>query len=282
MKFVFIGYDYTLDIALRLIENGHELIGIHTFTCDNVFAFNKQIIDFANYNNIPITEEKITTGDIDNAIARGAKLFLSAGYPHKIPDITEDRAYAINMHPTLLPRARGMMPLPHIILNEPKAAGFTLHKITSSFDCGDIIYQEPVPIDHNTDVETLSAQIAIRANKSIPEIIKNIEKHWSEAAPQNEEQSSTASLPDEQYRTINWNSATEELEKQSRAFGRFGMIAHITNNMGQTQKLGVFQFSSWQEDHNLDYGTLLRSSPREIIISIKNGYACLKDFQILA
>ncbi len=282
MKFIFIGYDYTLDIAIRLMENGHELIGIHTFACDNIFSFNAQTIDFAKLNAIPLSQTPITKDDINNAIARGAKLFLSAGYPHKIPDINKGQAYAINMHPTLLPRARGIMPLPHVILNEPSAAGFTLHKITSKFDSGDILYQEPVTIDKATDVETLSAKIAMRANAVISEIINNIEQYWNEASPQKEEQSSTAPLPDENFRTIKWTSTSDELNKQSRAFGRFGVIAQITNNIGQSQKLAIYQFSSWQEDHTHDCGTLLRSSPKEIIISISDGYACLKDFQILA
>ena len=42
MKIVFIGYDYTFDLAARLIEDGHEIIKIYTFQCDNVFAFNIQ------------------------------------------------------------------------------------------------------------------------------------------------------------------------------------------------------------------------------------------------
>ena len=278
MKFVFIGYDYTLDIAARLIEDGHELLNIHTFPCDNIFAFNTQIIDFAAFHDIPLSDQKITPEDIENCISRGAKLFLSAGYPYKIPDVNEQQAYAINMHPTLLPRARGMMPLPHIILSEPDAAGFTLHKTTSEFDSGDIILQEKIAINDKTDVETLSAQIAIRAHNSIPEVINNIEKLWDEATPQDENQSSTAPLPDEAYRTIDWNDSPETLEKQSRAFGRFGMIAYITNNIGQSQKLAIYQFSTWKENHAFDAGTLRRSSPKEIIISITDGYACLKDF----
>ncbi len=278
MKIVFIGYDYTFDLAARLIEDGHEIIKIYTFPCDNVFAFNIQIKDFANYHDIPITEQKITTENIEHDIARGAELFFSAGYPYKIPQIKKEQAYAMNMHPTLLPRARGMMPLPHVILNEPNAAGFTIHKITNEYDSGDIIYQEPIQIDETTDVETLSARIALRANSAIPDIVKDIKNLWDNASAQDNNNASKAPLPDEDFRTINWDSATKDLEKQSRAFGRFGMIANVTNNVGQTQKLAVYQFSVWHEDHEIGAGKLLRSSPKEIIITTSDGYACLKDF----
>lgn len=182
------------------------------------------------------------------------------------------------MHPTLLPRARGMMPLPHVILNEPNAAGFTIHKITNEYDSGDIIYQEPIQIDETTDVETLSARIALRANSAIPNIVKDIKVLWDNASAQDINNASQAPLPDEDFRTINWDSATADLEKQSRAFGRFGMIANVTNNVRQTQKLAVYQLSVWREDHEMEAGKLLRSSPKEIIITASDGYACLKDF----
>lgn len=279
MKFVFIGYDYSLDIAIRLMEEGHELTHIFTFPCDNIFSFNTQIADFAKMHNIPITEEKITVDDINTCLAQGVQLFLSVGYPYKIPNINETKAYAINMHPTLLPKAKGVMPLPYVILEEPDAAGLTFHKTISDIDGGDIIYQHPIPINEQTDVETLSAQIAIHSHNIIPDIVNNIQDYWKNATPQDQTESSTVTRPDENYRTINWNDNCETLNKQSKAFGRYGTIAHVTNNIGQTQKLAVYQFSTWQDHHKHKAGTLLRSSPREIIIAIKDGYACLKDFR---
>lgn len=278
MKIVFIGYDYTLDLATQLLESGQKIVKIYTFPCDNVFAFNTQIKDFAAYHGIPITEERITEQDIANDIALGTQMFLSAGYPYKIAPIDEEKAFALNMHPTYLPYARGMMPLPHVILNEPHAAGFTFHKIAANYDSGDIIYQEKIAIDETTDVETLSARIALRANAKINTIMQDIENLWKNSTPQDTQLATQAFLPDEATRTIDWDNTSQTLNMQSKAFGRFGMIAHIKNNIGQTQKLAVYQFSTWSEPHDLETGRLLRSSAKEVVVSIKDGFACLKDF----
>lgn len=281
MKFVFIGYDYSLDIAQALIEDGHELLRVYTFPCDNVFSFNTQTKTFAQHYQVPFTDKKIMPSDINECINDGCTLFLCAGYTHKIPPIDEKKAYGINIHPAVLPKARGIMPLPYIIMKEPEAAGFTAHKLAPYFDTGDIVYKENVKIDDQTDVETLSARIGLRARIAMPEIIRTLEEKWKNATAQNEADASTYFTPDEEMRTLNWNNTVEKLLLLGRAFGRYGTIAHIENDHDQKQTLGVFQFSAWKEEHAIKPGTLLRSSPREIIISISDGFICLKDFKVI-
>lgn len=281
MKIVFIGYDYTLDIAQRLIADGHEIIHMFTFPCDDMFSFNAQITAFAAHFEIPISEHKITSYDIDTLIGKGCEVFLCSGYPSKIPEIDNDQAYGINLHPSLLPRARGVMPLPFIIMHEPEAAGFTVHKLVANFDAGDILYQEATPINKYTDVETLSARIAVRAPEAISTIIKDIKTYWDNATPQNDEISSCYGAPDTASRQLDWDETAERLRLKGCAFGRFGVTATVTNNINETQQLAIFQFTTWEETHKHKPGTLLRSSPREIVISIQDGYICLKEFQVI-
>ena len=47
MKFVYFGYDMMLGCARRLIADGHQLAGIFTFPCDNVFNFNIETVALA-------------------------------------------------------------------------------------------------------------------------------------------------------------------------------------------------------------------------------------------
>lgn len=281
MNIVFIGYDYTLDIASRLIEDGHNIIHIHTFDCDNILSFNVQMKSFAKQLEIPISIGKIGSNDIDMLINQGAEIFLCAGYPHKIPVIDNNKAYSINLHPSLLPRARGIMPLPFIIMHDPEAAGFTVHKLTANFDTGDILYQEATPINKYTDVETLSARIATRAPDAISMIVNDIKKYWDNATPQDNDNASSHNTPDTNMRQLNWADTAENLRQKGCAFGRFGVTAMVTNNMSETQNLAIFQFTTWQENHSHKAGLLIRSSPREIVISIQDGYICLKEFQVI-
>lgn len=280
MKIVFFGYDYTLDILQRLIADKHEIAQIFTFPCDNVFSSHIEIQQFANYHEIPITDEAITPSHIDALIQQDCTLFLSAGYPHKIPPLPDD-VYGINMHPALLPRVRGIMPLPYVIMKEPEAAGFTLHKLAQDFDCGDIIYQDFISIDAHTDVETLSAKIAVRAPDAVSKVVTDIKIFWENASPQNEEEASTYPIPDADMRQIKWGDTSTITATKGRAFGRFGVIAKVENDFGQSQSLAVFNLSTWEEPHEHKQGQLIRSSNREIVIAIQDGYVCLKEFQVL-
>ncbi len=279
MKIVFLGYDYTLDIAQRLMTDGHEIMHIFTFPCDGIFSFNNQINEFAAHFNIPISENKIESQNINSLIDQGCEIFICAGYPYKIPPINNDKIYGINLHPAFLPRGRGIMPLPYIIINDHEASGLSVHKLSPDFDTGDILYQKAIKIDEQTDVEVLSAKIAIHAPDIISSIARDIKNYWEAATPQDNKKASSYLAPSARLRSLNWDSSAKKLNLKGRAFGRFGVISEIENNMGETQKLAIFNFTAWEEEHNHKTGTLLRSSPREIIIAIKDGYICLKEFQ---
>lgn len=281
MKFCFFGYDYTLDIARRLCADGHELVQIFTFPCDNVYVFNEAIKNYAQTMRIPITESHITPKDVKYLIKKGCTLFFSSGYPHKIPAINEDKAYGVNLHPTHLPRARGIMPVPHIIMKAPEAGGFTLHKLTQEFDAGDILYQEKIKIDETTDIETYNAKMSLRTANAASDIIKNLEHNWQNATPQNHDKATEYGIPDDQLRTLHWNETVEVLCRKGRAFGRFGVYATITNQSNQSHNLAIFQFSGWAEQHNHKAGMVLRSHPNEIVIACIDGYICLKNFQVI-
>lgn len=280
MKFCFIGYDHSVDIATRLIQDGHELLKLFTFPCDNEFAFNRQINDLAKHYGIPITEKRITPDDINSLIEEDCGLFLCAGYPSKIPPIP-DTAYAINVHPTYLPKARGVMPLPYVLMENRDAAGFSIHKMTEEFDAGDILFQQHVPIDDTTDIETLSARIGVYSPHAVSQVIDNIEDYWANAKAQDHKNASEYPTPSNQMRTLNWAEPVNRSLSRGRAFGRFGTIANIANNDGIKQRLAVFQLSGWNDEHGHESGALIRSAPREIVIAVCDGYLCLQDFKVI-
>ncbi len=278
MKFCFFGYDHTLDVMQRLMDDGHEAVQVFTFKCDNHYSYNKEIKALCAQQNIPITQGRMTDDNITTLIDKGCELFLSSGYPYKIPPIDENKAYGLNIHPTLLPRARGIMPQPYVIMDEPEAAGFTIHKLTQDYDAGDILFQKATPLDDTTDIETLAARISVNMPAGASEVVNNIETYWKEAKPQNPKDATYYNEPDTVFRTLHWNDPVETLLKKGRAFGRYGVFANVTNRFGQNQKLAVFAFNGWKEQHNHEPGTLIRSFPREITIAVNGGFLCLKEF----
>lgn len=281
MRFAFCGYDYSIDLAQTLMAQGHELMALFTFPCDQVFAHNLQTYALADSLKLPNTEERITAGHIDALLRQGCEAILVAGYPHKIPPIDPKRAYGLNLHPALLPRARGVTPLPYILMQEPEAAGFTIHKLSPVMDGGDILYQEAIAIAPDTDVEVLSARVAVCARSVIGDVFADLPGYWARAKPQDESKAGYYPPVDTARRSLDWAQDVSSLLRRGRAFGRYGVVATVQNNEGEQQNLGVFALSGWVEPHELAPGHLLRSGPREIVVAARDGFICLKEFQVI-
>jgi len=276
MKFVYFGYDFMLESVRRLLSEGHELIGIFSFECDNVFNFNVKSRELAEQLDIPFTLDKPLPMDIKIFCKQGADVFLSAGYPHKIPPIDEEQAYGINFHPSYLPMGRGIMPTPTILMSRPEASGVTLHKLTEIFDDGDILLQQKIPLSAQDDVETLSARIAMAAPDLLSRAFRDLPDLWASATPQNPAKASTFPMPDEAMRMLDWGRKVEDIKRTGRAFGRYGALARFDGRLW-----AVYNFNGWIEAHNYRPGDVVCVLSREVIVAVKDGFICIKDFQEL-
>ena len=274
MKFVYFGYDFMIGVVQRLLADGHQLAGVFTFPCDNVFNFNADIVALATGRNIPLFTDRPTPAALATFLASGATCFLAAGYPYKIPPIETPGVFAINVHPSLLPKGRGIMPTPHILMDHPEAAGLTFHKMTQDFDGGAILDQRALPLHPRETVETYSARIAMAAPAMASRLLADLPDAWARARPQDESQASHFPPPPESMRTLDWTQPVARIDQTARAFGRYGSLARIDGVLHV-----VYAADMWEETHALPPGTVAARLSREIIIAASDGYVLLKDFQ---
>lgn len=274
MKFVYCGYDFMLGIVHRLMKDGHEPVGLFTFPCDNIFNFNRETEALGKKLGIPVHFEKPHDEDIKAMTARSAEIFISAGYLYKIPDTAP--AYGINVHPAYLPKGRGLMPLPFILLGRPDAAGFTIHKLADKLDAGDIIAQEKFALAENETVESLSGRIAARAPELMSEIMHDLPKFWNAAKKQDESAASEFPPPSDQMRLLDWNLPLERLDKIARAFGHYGSLGIID---GQVH--AVYAHDIKKENLALPPGEIVSRNNGEISITANGGLFIIKKSEIL-
>ena len=85
-------------------------------------------------------------------------LIVSATFPHRIPPeiVSIPRFGAVNLHPTSLPRGRGLNAMRLIYEGEPMLA-VTVHRISPEFDAGPILSQQLRPALVEPTVENLFA-----------------------------------------------------------------------------------------------------------------------------
>ena len=83
-------------------------------------------------------------------------LTVCSGFPWKIPQAALDvpRLGSINLHPALLPRHRGPIPLAWALRDGDPVWGMTWHRMDAELDTGNILAQGSVPIeDDDVDIE---------------------------------------------------------------------------------------------------------------------------------
>jgi len=77
----------------------------------------------------------------------------------------------LNIHPSLLPKYKGLNTHERVIKNNEKYSGFTIHLVNSKIDSGKIIFQKKVKISKADNVKTLQNKILKFENKYYPKIL---------------------------------------------------------------------------------------------------------------
>jgi methionyl-tRNA formyltransferase len=83
-------------------------------------------------------------------------------FPYLIPpEVLSLPVYGfINFHYAPLPEWRGPNPLFWMLRNDEKTGGVTVHEMSSGYDEGPILLEQPVPIGHNINFGILNTQLA--------------------------------------------------------------------------------------------------------------------------
>jgi len=80
----------------------------------------------------------------------------------------------VNMHPSLLPKYKGLDTHIKAIKNKDKVAGCTVHFVTEKLDSGKIILQKEVKISKKDTATSLAKKVLKQEHKLYPAAIKKI------------------------------------------------------------------------------------------------------------
>ena len=80
----------------------------------------------------------------------------------------------INIHPSLLPKYKGLNTHKRVLKSEDKYSGCTVHLVTSKLDSGKIILQKKILIDKKETEESLKSKILKQEHKLYPQSIISV------------------------------------------------------------------------------------------------------------
>tara|TARA_B100000900_G_scaffold120825_1_gene101991 strand:- start:275 stop:856 length:582 start_codon:yes stop_codon:yes gene_type:complete len=134
-----------------------------------IFKIRKKIFNFKKRNQ---SENKILatlkSHDIKMIFLAGFMKILSKNF------ITKFRGKILNIHPSLLPKYKGLNTHQRVLDNNEKYSGCTVHFVNSKLDSGKIILQKRVKILKNETKYSLAARVLRQEHKLYPRAILKV------------------------------------------------------------------------------------------------------------
>ena len=135
----------------------------------NQYQIKKKIF---NFKDIKTTEKKLFLSLKKNKI----KFICLAGFMKILSSkfIKQFNGKIINIHPSLLPRYKGLNTHSRAIQNKDKFSGCTVHYVTKKLDSGKIIMQKKIKILKKDTPSSLAKKVLKQEHKIYPKAILKI------------------------------------------------------------------------------------------------------------
>ena len=105
---------------------------------------------------------------VDYIVLAGWMRILSSKFIQAFPD------QIINIHPSLLPKYKGLDPIQRALDNGDEVTGCTVHIVTEELDSGRILMQEEVGILPHDTIESVTRAVNQAEHRIFPKVLRNL------------------------------------------------------------------------------------------------------------
>ena len=149
-----------------IISNNRKAKGLKY---SDQYKIKKKIINFKNQKHAETKILKILLKKKINFIClAGFMKILSKNF------IKRFKGKILNIHPSLLPKYKGLNTHARVIKNNEKFSGCTVHFVSTKLDSGKIIMQKRVKISNKDSAFSLKRKVQKKEYKVYPEAIKKV------------------------------------------------------------------------------------------------------------
>ena len=146
-------------IIKMIISNNSKAKGLQY---SKIYKIKKKVFDFKNALSEKRIINELKKNKIDLICLAGFMKILSKSF------IKNFRGKILNIHPSLLPKYKGLNTHQKVIKNNEKYSGCTVHFVNSNLDSGKIVLQKKVKISKSDTPRTLAKKILIQEHKLYP------------------------------------------------------------------------------------------------------------------
>lgn len=223
LKIIYFGTsDFALEPLKVLCESGHEVTAVITRPDSkggrSLGLIQSPVKQFALEKKLLVLEFDEIKEAKNQLIELGADLYILCSYGIFLPEsiLRLAKQYALNIHPSLLPKYRGAAPINWALINGDKYTGVTIQKVSKKMDAGDIVLQKEMPIEVSDNVQSLSIKLSALSGEMLLEVIDSVNDGTIAFRPQDDNQATLARLLIKDDGLINWNKPAAEVHNLIR------------------------------------------------------------------
>ena len=134
-----------------------------------IYNIKKKVLNFKNKN---LSEKKLLSvlksNNIEMICLAGFMKILSKNFIKKF------KGKILNIHPSLLPKYKGLNTHKRVLHNKETYSGCTVHFVNSRLDSGKIVLQKKVKISKKETEKSLAKKILVQEHKLYPKAILKV------------------------------------------------------------------------------------------------------------
>ena len=227
MRVVFIGTpEFAVAPLELLVANRYELVGVYTQP-DTVAGrglsqvqapVKRLVLDYG----LPVRQpEKLRDKDVITEIA-GLRpdVIVVAAYAQKVPKAVLDipGLGCVNIHPSLLPKHRGVSPVAAAILTGDSFTGVSVMLMDEGWDTGPVLSRAQVPVSVQDTTGSLTDKLSCIGAQLLLDVLPRLAAGTLVPRPQDETQATYSGLIRKEDGEIDWHVPAVDIWRRVRAY----------------------------------------------------------------
>jgi len=248
MRIAYFGQDeFAVPTLMKLVNSDHEVVGVVTSasrgTSNGALRANPVQVEAEKFDlpvyYIDVTDASKVLKEMNNLKADLGIVAPFADFPDEL--VVEFSGGCIGIHPSLLPKYRGPVPISWAILNNERKTGVTVFRMTDQPHAGPVLVQRETMIrpDENwTDLHFRLGRIACDAIDAALKVLDQDLHHPGE--PQDESQATLAPELKETDGYLRFDEPAEVIALRCRAmWPRPGTLCRHVSENGEVEHLQI-------------------------------------------
>jgi len=227
MRVVFMGTpDFSVNSLELLITNRYELVAVYTqpdgVAGRGLSQVQSPVKKIALSYKLPLRQpDKLRDGEVIAEIA-GLRpdVVVVAAYAQKLPKAVLDipALGCVNIHPSLLPKHRGVSPVPAAILSADSFTGVSVMLMDEGWDTGPVLGRAQIPISAQDTAGSLMDKLSRIGAQLLLDVLPRLAGGTLVPQPQDEAMASYSGLIRKEVGEIDWRLPALDIWRRVRAY----------------------------------------------------------------